>query len=262
MLFPLSKQFASALFQALGNTMSKANEIFDQLKNDFGFNGASGSVQFSLKDFNITVDQNNIIGNILEEWIAKWLDSKGIPNIHNLKQESPDFWLNPNNLSEDWLEIKSFTGSPNFDIAAFRSFINLIIEKPYKLQSQYLLIKYKMENGVVTIEDFWLKKVWEISCTSSKFPLKVQYKNKTIVNIRPATWYSEKAEYPVFECLEDFLSALEQTIYKYHETNYLAETWSEKLVSSYNKFYGVRLNIPRWNDIKIRYFNDSDVPVL
>ena len=105
----------------------------------------------------------------------------------------------------------------------------------------------------MTIEDFWLKKVWEISCTSKQFPLKVQYKNKTIVNIRPATWYSDKAEYPTFECLEDFLAALEQTIYKYHDTNHLADNWSEKLVKKYQEHYGVTLDIPRWNDIKKKY---------
>lgn len=55
-------------------------------------------------------------------------------------------------MKSNWLEVKSFTGSPNFDIAAFRSFINLVIEKPWKLQSKYLLVKYKMENGVVEIE--------------------------------------------------------------------------------------------------------------
>ena len=31
--------------------------------------GATGSVRFNLRDFGITVEQNNIIGNILEEWL-------------------------------------------------------------------------------------------------------------------------------------------------------------------------------------------------
>ncbi len=232
--------------------MDAADRIFQLLKEDFGFDGATGSVRFNLKDFDITVEQNNIVGNILEEWLAKWMCSKNIPHIHNHAQSSPDFWLNPNKLDEDWLEVKSFTGSPNFDISAFRSFINLIIDKPYKLQSKYLLIKYKMENGIVTIEDFWLKKVWEISCTSERFPIKVQYRNKVIVNIRPATWYSSNST-PVFESLEHFLAALEQTIYKYHDTNQLAENWLDRVVESYYKFYKIKLNIPRWNDIKQKY---------
>lgn len=236
-----------------GEGQDAADRIYHALLEDFGFEGASGSIRFNLKDFDITVEQNNIVGNILEEWLAKWMNDKGIANIHNHKQESPDFWLNPDKLDTDWLEVKSFTSSPNFDIAAYRSFINLIIEKPYKLQSKYLLIEYKMEDGIVTIEHLWLKKIWEICCTSERFPLKVQYKNKVIQNIRPAVWYSNRKDYPVFESLEDFLSALEQTIYKYHDTNYLAETWSDKVIKSYKDFYGVELNIPRWNDVKGKY---------
>lgn len=233
--------------------MDTSKKIYDILKNEFGFKSATGSVRFNLRDFNINVEQNNIIGNILEEWIAKWLEYRRIPHIYNKKQESPDFWLNPNNLEEDWLEIKSFTGSPNFDISSFRSFINLIIDKPYKLYSKFLLIKYSMCKDIVTIEDFWLKNIWEISSPSEKWPIKVQYKNKVIVNLRPATWYSDKIEYPTFKCLEHFLAALEQTIYKYHDTNAFAENWSERLCSSYKRFYKKELNIPRWNDIKQEY---------
>lgn len=231
-----------------------AEELFYALQNDFGFKGATGSIQFNLKDYKITVGQNNIVGNILEEWLDKWMTNKGITHIHNVKQASPDFWLNPQDLKSDWLEVKSFTKSPNFDVAAFRSFINLIIEKPWKLHSKHLLIKYKMKDGIVTIENFWLKNLWEICCSSASWPLKVQYKNKSIVNIRPATWYGEKVDFPPFECLEDLLAALEETIYKYHDTrSTIAESWGKNLIQSYKAHYGCSLALPRWNDIKDKY---------
>lgn len=234
--------------------MNEIEKLYNALQEDFGFEGATGSVLFNLKGYQITVEQNNVIGNILEEWLDKWMTSKGIVHIHNERQSSPDFWLNPNDSTADWLEVKSFTGSPNFDVGAFRSFINLIIEKPWKLQSKYLLIKYKSEKGVVTIEKFWIKNLWEICSTSGSWPLKVQYKNKVIVNIRPTTWYSATSDYKPFECLEDFLAALEETIYKYHDTrSTIAEQWSEKLCKSYKEHYGTTLVIPRWNDIKGKY---------
>lgn len=234
--------------------MNEIEKLYNALQEDFGFEGATGSVLFNLKGYQITVEQNNVIGNILEEWLDKWMTSKGIVHIHNERQSSPDFWLNPNDSTADWLEVKSFTGSPNFDVGAFRSFINLIIEKPWKLQSKYLLIKYKSEKGVVTIEKFWIKNLWEICSTSGIWPLKVQYKNKVIVNIRPTTWYSATSDYKPFECLEDFLAALEETIYKYHDTrSTIAEQWSEKLCKSYKEHYGTTLVIPRWNDIKGKY---------
>ena len=185
-----------------------------------------------------------IVTELIAKWVEGWLKKNGI-----------DYALN--DLTSDWLEIKSFTGSPNFDVAAFRSFINLVIEKPWKLHSKHLLIKYKMEDGVVTIEKFWLKNLWEICSTSSTWPVKVQYKNKVIFNIRPTVWYSERADFSPFESLEDFLAALEETIYQYPDTRTtIALHWKEKLVKSYENHYGRRMNIPRWYDIKHKYVKE------
>ena len=239
--------------------LNKAESVYQKLINDFGFKHATGEISARLKNFSITVEQNNIVGNVIEEWLAKWMESNGIPHIHNLKQSSPDFWLNPDDLNNDWLEIKSFNGGPGFDVAAFRSFIQLIIDKPYKLQSSYLLIKYKMEGGIITIEDCWLKKIWEICSTSAKWALKVQDKKGVIFNIRPAVWYSDKVDFKPFECLEDFLAALEETIYRYHDTRHLADNWEKQVIDSYRNFYGVTLNIPRWMDIKHKYLPSTEV---
>ena len=238
--------------------MDASEKLYNALEEDFGIEGAKGSVKFNLKDFGITVEQNNIIGNILEEWLDKWMTGRGIVHIHNAGQASPDFWLNPDNLESGWLEIKSFTGSPNFDIAAFRSFINLVIDKPWKLHSKHLLIKYRMEQGIVEIERIWLKNLWEICSTSKIWPVKVQYKNKVIVNIRPAVWYSERADFKPFESLEDFLAAMEEVIYQYPDTRVtVALHWKDNLIKSYEKHYGRRLDIPRWNDIAGKYIGEQ-----
>ena len=185
-----------------------------------------------------------IVTELISQWVEDWLKKYGI-----------DYALN--DLTSDWLEIKSFTGSPNFDVAAFRSFINLVIEKPWKLHSKHLLIKYKMEDGVVTVEQFGLKNLWEICSTSSTWPVKVQYKNKVIVNIRPSVWYSDRADFSPFESLEDFLAAIEETIYQYPDTRTtIALHWKEKLMKSYQNHYGRTLNIPRWYDIKHKYVKE------
>lgn len=129
----------------------------------------------------------------------------------------------------------------------------MIIDQPYKLQSNYLLIKYKMDGGVVTIEDCWLKKIWEISCPSAKWPIKVQDKRGIIYNLRPATWYSNKMEFPVFKCIEYFLSAIEETVYKYPDTHTKGAIWADRIKRSYKNYYGIDLQIPRWMDIKCLY---------
>lgn len=240
--------------------MDASESLYKALVEDFGMEGATGSVRFNLRDFGITVEQNNIVGNILEEWLDKWMTSKNIAHIHNNKQASPDFWLSTNNLNSNWLEVKSFTGSPNFDVAAFRSFINLVIEKPWKLHSKHLLIKYNMKGGAIEIERFWLKNIWEICSTSGTWPVKVQYKNSVIVNIRPATWYSERADFKPFDSLEDFLAAMEETIYQYPDTRVtIALHWKDRLLESYEKHYGIHLNIPRWNDIKYKYEKQTKI---
>lgn len=46
------------------------------------------------------------------------MQENDIVHIHNKAQESPDFWLNSENMYDDWMEIKSFTESPDFNIAA------------------------------------------------------------------------------------------------------------------------------------------------
>lgn len=198
--------------------MNRAEQIYLKLINDFGFKKAKGQIKFTLKDISIVVNQNNVVGNILEEWIEKWLQKNNIPHKYNRGQSSPDFWLNLEDDTEDWLEVKSFTGSPNFDIAAYNSFINLILQKPYKLHSSYLLIKYKMYDGEMIIEDCWLKKIWEISSPSEKWSVKVQDKKGIIFNIRPSVWYSDATDFPSFQSLEHFLSALEEVIYVYPDT--------------------------------------------
>ena len=199
---------------------STTEKIFDALCNDFKIVNATGSIRFDLNKFDITVKQNSVVGNILEEWLANWFDSQGYTNIHNTKQTPPDFWLNPKDMTKDLLEVKCFYRGPGFDIANFISYVKEIVEKPYRLHSKYLLLKYDMnpETGIVTIENAWLKNVWEICSSSGPRPIKVQEKSKVIYNIRPATWYAEQTEYPVFECLVDFLAAIEQTLYDYSQT--------------------------------------------
>jgi len=235
--------------------MNAAEELFEKLQqgNVIGLQGKSDAC---FGDFPIDFEKNRdyIVGNILEEWLGKWMDSRGIPNIHNERQESPDFWLNPDDLESDWLEVKSFTKSPNFDVAAFRSFLNLVIEKPWKLHSKILLIEYSMEKGVVTIEKMWLKNLWEICSSSERWPVKVQCKSGVINNIRPALWYAQNTKFPAFKCLEHFISALDETTYAYHDTRAtIAERWLSNLIDSYKRHYGKELVIPRWTDIKGEY---------
>lgn len=232
-----------------------AYDVYNKLLNEFDIMNATGYIAFSLKDISIRVKQNDVVGNILEEWLHKWLLNNGFDVIHNTSQNPPDFWLNREDRESDLLEVKSFYNSPSFDIASFMSYINELSVKPYRIFSDYLIFKYDMDSttGDVSIKNMWLRKVWELCAPSERFPIKTQYRNGQIVNIRPATWYSPNPKYPTFTCKEHFLAALEETIYQYAETHARAATWKRDFCSNYYRKYGEQLVIPRWNDIKAEY---------
>jgi type II restriction enzyme len=240
--------------------MSLANDIYDKLLNDFKIKEASGKIVFSLNNVDCTIKNNDIVGNVLEEWLNTWLINNGYNVIHNKEQKSPDFWLNREDYESDLLEVKSFFNKPSFDIASFKSYIGDIIERPYRLQADYLIFKYNMnpETGEVSILDIWLKKVWEICAPSQDFPIKVQRKKNVVTNIRPATWFSEHPVYKSFSKMQDFLAAIEESIYQYPDTHKIAEKWKRNLCQSYYKKYNSSLDFPRWYDIKKEYGFDQN----
>lgn len=142
-----------------------------------------------------------------------------------------------------------------FDIADFRMYAEEIIDKPYMLDVDYLIFGYDMsKDGIVTIKDVWLKKVWEITRRMENWPINLQVKDNTVHKIRPAVWYSTaKLKYPIFESLEDFISAIEETVYRNPKTREKSGTWKSLFLESYKKRYGIKLDIPRWRDIEDKY---------
>ena len=131
-----------------------------------------------------------------------------------------------------------------------------IQEKPYMLDVDYLIFGYDMSaDGIVTIKDVWLKKVWQITRRMENFPINLQIKEGVIHKIRPGVWYSERAtDYAIFDCLEDFISAIEETTFKEPKLRTsVASTWLTVFQKKYKDWYGKELNVPRWNDIKEKY---------
>lgn len=237
--------------------LRNAQEVFAQLmanKNNLKFNG---KIEFSMGGVNITVYQRDVVGNILQEWFAGWMDKNNIDYIPNPNtQMPPDFFLNPSNIQQSLLEVKAFNieSSPGFDIADFRMYQEEIIDKPYMLDVDYLIFGYSMnqKTGIVTIEDIWLKKVWEITRRMSGWALNLQIKNNVVHKIRPGSFYSNKS-IPMFRNKEDFLSAIEETVYQNPKTHNQAGDWRPRFLDAYKKCYGVSLNIPHWHDIESHY---------
>ena len=83
------------------------------------------------------------------------------------------------------------------------------------------------------------------------WPINLQVKQGVIHKIRPGVRYSiKKGNYPMFKSLEDFLSAIEETVFRNPKTHDAGGMWRKKFIESYNKFYGITLKIPRWYEIE------------
>lgn len=241
-----------------------SQEIFEKLLNEDKILELTGQIRFYMGDVDIVVKQRDVVGNIMQEWLQGWLDTRKIeyaPSENS--QMPPDFFLNPNDRTRDLLEVKAFNrgASPGFDIADFRMYAEEIRDKPYMLDVDYLIFGYDMsEQGIVTIKDIWLKKVWQITRRMENYPINLQVKDGVIHKIRPGVWYSERAtDYSIFESLEDFISAIEETTFKEPKLrDSIASTWLSKFQKNYKARNGVELNVARWHDIKDKYDNVSD----
>ncbi len=239
------------------------DEIYDRLVNDDKILTAKGCITFSLGDIDIVVRQKDVVGNIMQEWVEGWLRKNGIEYaLNDNTQMPPDFYLNPDDRKTELMEIKAFNykAGPGFDIADFRMYEQEIAQRPWMLHVTYLIFGYEMsDEGVVTSKKVWKNKVWEMSrpMTSGEkktvWPVNLQIKKGTVHKIRPAKWYGKSTKFSVFENVEDFLSAMEETVYKNKDTRDDGPEWLSTVIDNYERHYGVRLSIPRWNDIVKKY---------
>lgn len=235
-----------------------ALKVFEKLLDEDKLLEIEGQIKFFLGDVDIIVKQKDVVGNIIQEWLQGWMDKRGIEYaLNDNTQIPPDFFLNPDDKTTDLLEVKAFnrSASPGFDIADFRMYEEEIIEKPYMLNVDYLIFGYDMsDDGVVTIKDLWLKKVWEITRRMDGWSINLQVKQGVVHKIRPGVWYSDRpGNIPMFKCIEDFIAAIEEAVYQNPKTHESAATWKKNFIDSYRKFYGVKLDIPRWQEIAPKY---------
>jgi len=224
-----------------------AQELYSKLVNDYKIIGEQGVINFTLKNLTIAVETKDTVGNLLQEWLKSWMKQEAKIDFFETgsSQSFPDFHLDRENLKNGLLEVKSFDWKrrPGFDLANFDSYCNSLLENAFRIDSDYLILAYQMEGSVITIKNVWLRKIWELSCPSSTYPIKVQEKKSVIYNLRPSTWYSERAKFKPFSSKEDFLKALNETRYQYPQTRHTNGHWLKKVIKNYQEHTGVLLDI-------------------
>lgn len=242
-----------------------AEEIYSKLIEDDKILTQQGRITFKFSNVDIVVKQKDVIGNIMQEWLEGWLRHNGIEFATNANtQMPPDVFLNPQDKKRNLLEVKAFNfaASPGFDIADFRMYEREIREKPWMLDVDYLIFGYDMSaDGVVTVKNLWLKKVWELcrpmfsgrGKSRTLWPLNLQIKQGVVHKIRPAKWYGTSRTFKTFDNVEDFLAAVEETVYKNKDTRDDGPGWLDAVRNNYHAFYGKKLRVPRWYEIGNKY---------
>lgn len=223
-----------------------ADELFAKLTKEYKIVGEKGVINFTLKNLTIAIETRDTIGNLLQEWLKAWMKNEQIEFVESANSQAfPDFFLDVENKHQGLLEVKSFDfdRGPGFDLANFDSYGNSLLENAYRLDSDYLIFAYQMVGSEITIKNVWLKKIWELACPSSTYPIKVQEKKQVIYNLRPGIWYSERSKFKPFESKEAFLAALNETRYQYPQTRHSNAHWLKHVLKNYEAYTGVLLDV-------------------
>ncbi|HVC35839.1 MAG TPA: NgoBV family restriction endonuclease [Candidatus Dormibacteraeota bacterium] len=215
----------------------KAQHLYNLLKRS-GIIGAQGTIKLELLGVEVKISQKSSVGNLLQEWLSQWMILNGINAREDANsQVFPDFYLGDSD-DHDLLELKTFDyiESPNFDVAAFDAYVDSIRTKAFRLDADYLIFGYTLANGIITINEIWLKKIWEITCGSTEFAIRTNVKRGMIYNIRPYNFKSVSRGFQPFNTKEKFLQAVKNTIEKYRNDAKQADEWLREVHANYTEF--------------------------
>ncbi|MGP8215965.1 MAG: NgoBV family restriction endonuclease [Bacteroidia bacterium] len=199
-----------------------AQQLYDKIVNEYNLIGQKGIIRFTINNLTVEVESKDSVGNMIQEWLLAWMKKENILfEASKNSQQFPDVYLKPPDKKSGLLEIKAFNyeGNPGFDLANFDTYCNSLLEESYHLDCDYLVLGYTMSGHEIEISKIWLKKIWELSGGSKKWPIRVQDKRATIYNLRPTTWYSKSSKFKPFNSKEEFLHALNETRHQYYNTS-------------------------------------------
>lgn len=219
-----------------------AQQIYDELINDNIIN-ASGNITLNLNNISVQIATKDSIGHMLQDWLEEWATIKNIYLRANpLTQEFPDFYLTANNDS-NYLEIKSFDfdAGPNFDISNFDTYVRSLLQRPTKLDADFLVFGYTLNNGTLTIKNIWLKKIWELSTNSEDWALRLQVKQGVIHNIRPVNFTSNRTKFTPFQTKQEFLNAIQNVLNTYRNTATTHNNWLRDFKQLYFQSTGIHI---------------------
>lgn len=215
-----------------------AQTLFDIL-NQSRIRESSGFSSFNFMNTEVRITSKSTIGYLFQNWLEKWMENNNINFTRNLNsQQWPDFFLDPDeNNSKGVVELKTFevNEGPNFDVANFDAYQRSLLTHAYRLDADYIIVCYELTaDGIFSVKNLWLKKIWQICTKSERYPIKSQVKQGVIVNIRPANFHSR----PTFNSRREFVEAIYQTLLKYPPRSSTSLNWLVDVGVNYKSFTG------------------------
>jgi hypothetical protein len=212
------------------------SEIVSKVRAD-GVIKKDGLLQFELAGISIEIDNKDIVGGVLQSWFGEWLKVHGYEYLNSATQTFPDFEFN----RDIYLELKTFNAEngPAFDIANFASYLDSLLTKPQRLNSDYLIFSYKVHDSRISINDIWVKKVWEITGPSPTNITELQVKRDRVYNIRPKTWYSPRVE--TYASRRDFVNALWRAGMRFGTPDSCNSQWFNNVEKKFKEKTGTEL---------------------
>lgn len=201
---------------------------------------AVGNITMNLSKTSVVIKQNDTVGNILQEWLGQYLREQNVYFRPAIGQTFPDFYLGETD-ERDLCEMKTYlaTRRPAFDISNFLGYTKSLAENPYRLDSNYIIFGYLSDDdGNISIQEMYCKKVWEITGPATEYPLNCQRRNGQIVNIRPISWMSERSKLKAFSNKEQFIAALYKTHLSYTNQIRVSREWLKQIIDGYRDFCG------------------------
>lgn len=204
-----------------------------------------GQIKMSLNGTEVVIKQNDIIGNALQEWLGQFLKENNIYFRTAKGQTFPDFYLTDSD-QDGFCEMKTYYATRNaaFDVANYFGYVDSLKEKPWRLDSDYLIFAYVSDDeGNISIQDMWCRKVWEITGPARDYALKCQRKKGQIYNIRPANWKeNSRGELKPFTCKEEFIAALYQTHLSESNQTRVSKAWLDGVINEYERYSGENMS--------------------
>lgn len=174
--------------------------------------GQYGTITINFANRSHVYSGNDVIGNCLQEWLPDWFEYLGVDiQPGEFTQAFPDFVANFEDRKYD-VEVKAwnFNNSPAFDIANFTSFLSETYKSPGKIDASYFILGYTPLNDGFSqgfrVEKVYLKKIWEITNASKKYPVGLQVKKQAPYAMRPTNFSRENAIH--FESKSQFIIAV------------------------------------------------------